>query len=225
MPLRPDPTSLADRLIAAADNALRTVFATPSAKRALPTTDFATANDRLSAKTRSALTDEQQRLSGALMRVNHVGEVCAQALYAAQTLACTDAAMRAELHVTAQEEADHLAWTQTRLDQLGASPSRLNPLWYAGSFALGLAAAFAGDRASRGFIVETEHQVEAHLSDHLARLPEQDQASRAILEAMREDEIRHAEHAAAGGASELPPAVQRLMRATSKVMTGTAFYI
>jgi ubiquinone biosynthesis monooxygenase Coq7 len=159
------------------------------------------------------------------MRVNHVGEVCAQALYQSQSLFSRDAALRDQLRHAAQEEVDHLAWTRERLDQLGSRPSYLGPLWWAGAFALGSLAGLAGDRRSLGFVVETERQVEAHLASHLDRLPEADAASRAIVAQMKEDEARHADEALAAGAQELPIPIKGLMRLAAKVMTVTAHRI
>ncbi len=159
------------------------------------------------------------------MRVNHVGEVCAQALYSAQALATRDPVLRAHYEAAAHEEMDHLAWTRARLDQLDARASLLNPLWYAGAFGLGLLAGRFGDPVSLGFVVETERQVEHHLDGHLQRLPAADTASRAVLEQMKADEARHAVQAQAAGAAELPRPVRRLMRAAAKVMTTTARYV
>jgi ubiquinone biosynthesis monooxygenase Coq7 len=159
------------------------------------------------------------------MRVNHVGEVCAQALYQAQALTARTPELREQMRQAAQEELDHLVWTQQRLTQLQDRPSLLNPLWYAGAFAIGLAAGRAGDAVSLGFVVETERQVEEHLASHLDKLPVEDTASRAIVEQMREDEARHGAHARAAGAATLPQPVQMLMRAAAKVMTTTAHRI
>jgi ubiquinone biosynthesis monooxygenase Coq7 len=159
------------------------------------------------------------------MRVNHVGEVCAQALYQAQALTARTAELREQMRHAAQEELDHLVWTQQRLTQLQGRPSLLNPLWYAGAFAIGLAAGRAGDAVSLGFVVETERQVEEHLAGHLDRLPVEDTASRAIVEQMREDEARHGMQARAAGAANLPAPVQLVMRAAAKVMTTTAHII
>ena len=204
-----------DAAINALDSALRTLFAPARASRPNPAgqTDS------------SELTPAEQREAAALMRVNHVGEVCAQALYTAQALGTRDPAMRRHLEQAAREETDHLAWTRQRLDELDGRPSLLNPLWYAGAFGLGLLAGRLGDRVSLGFVVETERQVEAHLDSHLDRLPAQDAASRAIVAAMKADERAHAEQAGAAGAVELPAVVKGMMRAAAKVMTTTAHHI
>lgn len=204
-----------DRFLGAADEALRTLFATPRATRPCPVVPAESTH----------LGVQERSHAAALMRVNHVGEVCAQALYTAQALATRNAALRAQLEQAAREETDHLAWTQSRLDELGARPSVLNPLWYAGAFAMGLVAGRIGDRVSLGFIVETERQVEAHLQGHLERLPAADHASRAIVAQMKDDEAAHANHALSAGAAELPPLVKLAMRAAAKVMTTTAHYI
>ena len=158
------------------------------------------------------------------MRVNHAGEVCAQALYSGQALFARDARVRSALVSAAAEERDHLAWCRERLEQLGSRPSSLDPFWYAGSFALGVISGAAGDRWSMGFLAETEAQVERHLENHLDRLPADDQRSRAVLEQMRADEQRHGAVGRSLGAVELPLAVKLAMRATSKVMTSTAYW-
>lgn len=168
------------------------------------------------------LTDTERRQAGALMRVNHVGEVCAQALYEGQALTTPGEELRAAFRHAAAEEADHLAWTRQRLEQLGARPSLLNPLWYVGSFAIGAMAGRAGGPRSLGFMAETERQVERHLENHLKRLPINDVQSRAIVQAMKDDEARHARQARELGAHELPWPMPRLMRLASKVMTFTA---
>lgn len=204
-----------DSLFTAADNALRTLFAQPQASERTPAHGI----------TEAALDPAQKRLAGALMRVNHVGEVCAQALYTAQAAVTRNPELRAHLQEAAREETDHLAWTQQRLDALGARPSLLNPLWFAGAFALGLVAAKVSDRASLGFVAETENQVAAHLDSHLQRLPEQDLASRAVVARMKNDEERHAAQARASGALELPASARAAMRAAAKVMTTTAHYV
>jgi ubiquinone biosynthesis monooxygenase Coq7 len=159
------------------------------------------------------------------MRVNHVGEVCAQALYQAQALTARSAQLRSQMEQAAREETDHLAWTQQRLEELGARPSLLNPLWYAGAFAIGLAAGRIGDALSLGFVVQTERQVEQHLAGHLERLPAADQRSRAIVEQMKLDERAHADAAEAAGAAQLPAPVVALMRVAAKVMTTAAHRI
>ncbi len=159
------------------------------------------------------------------MRVNHVGEVCAQALYSAQGLTTRDADLRRQFAHAAREETDHLAWTQHRLDELNAHTSLLNPLWYAGAFAIGLLAGRIGDATSLGFVVETERQVEAHLADHLKRLPESDLASRAIVIQMQADEAAHAASAESAGATPLPAPARWAMRLAARVMTSTAHYV
>ena len=159
------------------------------------------------------------------MRVNHVGEVCAQALYSAQAMVTRDEQLRSHLLAAAREETDHLAWSRERLDALGQRASLLNPLWFAGAFAIGLAAAKISDSVSLGFVVETETQVSAHLGSHLERLPEEDLASRAVVQRMKDDEERHAAEALAAGARPLSAPVQNLMRAAAKVMTTTAHYV
>ena len=201
-----------DALLGAADQALRTLWSTPHARRPMPTP--ATAPQTMS--------DAQRSEAAALMRVNHVGEVCAQALYTAQALATSNPALRAHYTAACIEETDHLAWTAQRLQDLGSRPSLLNPLWYAGAFGLGLIAGRLGDAVSLGFVVETETQVGAHLDSHLQALPSGDHASRAIVAQMRDDELRHANAAREAGAAALPPPVQALMRAAAKVMTTVA---
>ena len=206
-----------DDLMTSADLALRTLSGGSAAGRPMP----------LPAAPRAppVLTPEQQRLSGALMRVNHVGEVCAQALYAAQALTARNPALRARMQAAGREETDHLAWTERRLTELGAHRSLLNPLWYAGAFAIGLAAGRAGDRISLGFVVETERQVEQHLASHLQRLPEDDLASRAVVARMKDDEARHAAEASAAGAAEMPLPMRWLMRGAARLMTGLAHHV
>ena len=204
-----------DRFIGAADSALRTLFSKPRAARPCPVVPA----------DETRLDSAQLRSAAALMRVNHVGEVCAQALYTAQALATRDPALRGHFEKAAAEETDHLAWTAERLAELGDRPSLLNPLWYAGAFGLGLLAGRLGDRISLGFVVETERQVEAHLQSHLDRLPASDHASRAIVAQMKDDEAAHAAQALHAGAVELPAPAKALMRAAAKVMTTTAHYI
>ena len=204
---------LTDQWLGAADVALRAISGGSQAARPAPTA------------LGDALTPEERRLSGALLRVNHVGEVCAQALYQGQALAARTSALRQQLNAAAREEVDHLAWTAERLRELGDRPSLLNPLWYAGAFAIGLAAGRAGDRWSLGFVVETERQVEQHLASHLDRLPPGDAVSRAIVAQMQEDEVRHARQADETGARPLPWPVRGAMRAVAKLMTTTAHYV
>ena len=172
-----------------------------------------------------ALSDAEKRHSAALMRVNHAGEIAAQALYHGQALVARSTTTRDLLLKAAHEETDHLAWCETRLKELDSRPSLLNPLWYAGSFAIGAVAALLGDRTSLGFVVETERQVEGHLNEHLARLSPDDARSRAILQTMRTDEIAHGMSAKAAGGAELPSPVRALMRNTARLMTSTAYWI
>lgn len=204
-----------DRFLGAVDQALRTLFATPRSSRPCPVVPAEATH----------LGAHERQHAAALMRVNHVGEICAQALYTAQAMATKNDELRSQLERAAREETDHLAWTKARLDELGSRPSLLNPLWYAGAFGLGLVAGRFGDAVSLGFIVETERQVEAHLQGHLDRLPAADHASRAIVAQMKDDEAAHANHALAAGGVELPAPVKAAMRAAAKVMTTTAHYI
>lgn len=207
--------SRSDRLLASVDGALRTLWGQPQARRPQPVAEPPI----------PVLTEAERRLAGALMRVNHVGEVCAQALYQAQALATPTAALKTHFQAAAQEEEDHLAWTQQRIDELGTHTSWLNPVWYGGSFALGWLAGRTGDALSLGFVVETERQVEAHLDEHLSRLPVNDLPSRAIVAQMKLDEAHHAVQAEAAGARPVPQAVRWWMRATAKVMTTTAHWV
>lgn len=207
--------SLVDRWLCGAEVALRTLSGGSRADRQAPSADGAA--DELDA--------QQKRLSGALMRVNHVGEVCAQALYQAQAVATANPQLKAQMAQAAREEVDHLAWTEQRLAQLGDRPSLLNPLWYGGAFLIGLAAGRLGDRVSLGFVVETERQVEHHLDGHLDTLPEQDTRSRAIVAQMRDDEIRHGDNARQAGGIDLPAPIRQAMRAASRVMTTAAYRI
>ncbi len=204
-----------DKYLIAADTALRTLFAVPHAVHTSPAQTLG----------EGPLNPAQKKLAGSLMRVNHVGEVCAQALYTAQAAVTQDPVLRAHFVAAAREETDHLAWCRQRLDALGARESLLNPLWFAGAFALGLVAGKINDRMSLGFVVETETQVAAHLQSHLQRLPDEDLASRAVVAQMHADEVRHADEARASGAAELPAPVKALMRAAAKVMTTTAHHI
>ena len=204
-----------DDLIIAFDKGLRTVFAPARSVRATPGGELPDAD----------MDAAQRALAAALMRVNHTGEVCAQELYQGQALTARDSAARAALEAAAQEETEHLAWTEGRITELGGRKSLLNPLFYAGSFAIGAAAGALGDRWNLGFLAETERQVVRHLEGHLGRLPETDRKSRAIVEQMRDDEARHATSALQHGGAELPAPVKAAMQASSKVMTGTAFLL
>lgn len=203
-----------DRMLAETGAALNTIFAPARASRPCP----AHSED-------GNLTVTEERQSAGYMRVNHVGEVCAQALYQSQALTSRNPDTAEQMRQAAIEETDHLAWCETRLAELGASRSVLNPLWYAGSFALGAAAGLAGDKWNLGFVAETEKQVVAHLESHLARLPRNDLRSREIVSQMKEDESAHAELAVNAGAAPLPDAARWLMRRVSSVMTRTAYYI
>ncbi|WP_026354970.1 2-polyprenyl-3-methyl-6-methoxy-1,4-benzoquinone monooxygenase [Massilia niastensis] len=204
-----------DQLITGFDKALRVVGGVSTMSRP---------NPGLHA-TDCELSDEERRHSAGLMRVNHVGEVCAQALYDSQARFAQSHGMRAQFEQAGREEEDHLAWTAQRLSELGSQPSVLNPLWYAGAYVLGSVAARMGDRHSLGFVVETERQVEAHLVGHLDSLPPQDAKSRAIVEQMRVDEVAHGAKAQALGAADLPLPVRVAMKAMSKVMTTAAYHI
>jgi len=205
-----------DSAIAALDRALRAVFAPARASRPVP---------GVAAEAGAPLPEAERRESAALMRINHAGELAAQALYHGQAVLARTPATRALLTEAARAESDHLAWCETRLRELGARPSLLNPLWYAGSFAVGAAAALWGDRASLGFVAETERQVERHLDGHLGRLPPADVRSRAILEVMRAEEIAHGASATAAGGVRLPEPVRTLMHYSARVMTGTAYWV
>jgi len=204
-----------EKILQTADAALRTLFADHRSARPTPH----------SAPGVSELTAEERKLSAGFMRVNHVGEVCAQALYTAQAAMTRNAALRGQLEAAAREETDHLAWTRQRLDALGSRPSLLNPLWYAGAFALGLVAGRISDRVSLGFVAETEDQVSEHLGKHLKQLPANDLASRAVVAQMKFDEEEHANEARRAGGIELPGPVKALMRGAARVMTTTAHHI
>ena len=204
-----------DRLIVGFDRALRTLAGTTSSVRASPAEGI---DDE-------PLTAQERRHAGGLMRVNHTGEVCAQALYQAQAMVASDPEVRERFAATAREEEDHLAWTRARLTELETHASLANPLWYAGSFAIGVVAGLSGDHSNLGFVVETERQVEEHLSSHIDRLPAGDARSRAIVVAMRDDEIRHGMAATEAGARELPLPIRVMMRATARLMTVTAYRI
>ena len=204
-----------DSAICAFDRTLRTMSSVATASRPNPAVGVA----------EQGLTEQEKTHSAGLMRVNHVGEVCAQALYAAQSAFAKTPLTREQFQKAGEEEVDHLAWTADRLQELGSRTSLLNPLWYAGSFALGAVAARLGDTVSLGFVVETERQVEAHLDRHLDELPANDLRSRAIVMQMRDDEVAHAEAAAGLGAAELPLPVKKVMEAMAKVMTTAAYRI
>jgi 3-demethoxyubiquinol 3-hydroxylase len=204
-----------DRLINDVQNALETVAGSPRAARANPGKSEADV----------VLDDAERRHAAGLMRINHVGEVCAQALYVGQAAVARDPQTRAQLQAAAQEETDHLAWCSDRLRELDSRPSLLNPVWYAGSYAIGLLAGLRGDGWNLGFVVETERQVEAHLEEHLQTLPATDVRSRAILSVMKADEARHAEHAEASGARILPQPLPTLMAVASKLMKTVAYRV
>ena len=204
-----------DQLIVGFDRALRTLSGTATSGRPTPGAQAAEA----------PLTPEERRHAAALMRVNHAGEVCAQALYSAQALVARDPSIRTRFASAAREEEDHLAWTEARLEELGRRPSLLNPVWYAGAFAIGIAAGLRGDRTNLGFVVETERQVEEHLSAHMDRLPPADARSRAIVEQMRQDESRHGAMAYEAGGESLPLPVRGIMRLAADVMRTVAYRI
>ena len=204
-----------DDLIVAFDRALRTLTAGSASARPYPAENLDSAS----------LTDAEKAHAAALMRVNHAGEICAQALYSGQALTSSNAELRRRLDGAAREETEHLAWTERRLDELGSRSSLLNPVWYAGSFAMGAVAGMAGDRWNLGFLSETERQVEQHLSSHLDQLPADDARSRAVVAQMRTDEAGHAQMAEDQGAARLPLPVRAAMRLTAKVMTTTSYRI
>ncbi|AXE99656.1 2-polyprenyl-3-methyl-6-methoxy-1,4-benzoquinone monooxygenase [Paraburkholderia hospita] len=208
---------LLDELINEFDRGLRSMTGVSRMSRPLPVPPASTEAVEL--------TDEERAHAAGLMRVNHVGEVCAQALYQAQKLATRSPALKQAFEHAAREEEDHLAWTYKRLEALNSRPSLLNPLWYAGALAIGLAAGRLGDRVSLGFMAETERQVELHLDGHLTTLPEGDHESRAIVEQMRIDEAAHGKAATDAGGVELPFPARALMRAASKIMTRTAYHV
>jgi ubiquinone biosynthesis monooxygenase Coq7 len=204
-----------DDLVVGFDRALRMMAGVQTTSRAMPGANIEEA----------PLTPAERRHAAGLMRVNHTGEVCAQALYAAQAVLAREPRVKREFAAAAREEEEHLAWTQQRLTELGDRPSLLNPLWYAGSFAIGLAAGLKGDRSNLGFVVETERQVEEHLTTHMQRLPAGDAKSRAIVEKMRDDEARHGASARAAGAEELPLPLKGIMRMAADVMRLIAYRI
>jgi ubiquinone biosynthesis monooxygenase Coq7 len=202
-----------DRLLTGCERALEAIAGSPPANRRSPAVDIL----------ESGMDDGDRRHAAGLMRINHTGEVCAQALYLGQAALARDIDNRQHLLHAAAEETDHLAWCAERLQQLDSRPSLLNPLWYAGSYAIGAAAALAGDPVSLGFVVETERQVEAHLAEHLEKLPPQDERSRAVLTQMQSDEIRHAQAAKTRGGIELPFPLPQLMHASSMLMKTVAY--
>jgi ubiquinone biosynthesis monooxygenase Coq7 len=204
-----------DQAIIEFDKALRTTFASAPTTRLRPGATIAEAD----------LSPTERRHAAALMRINHVGEVCAQALYQGQALTSNDPATRQALVQAAWEETEHLNWTEKRIEELGGRKSLLNPFWYLGSLAMGVIAGKCGDKWNLGFLAETERQVGAHLEDHLRRLPAQDARSRAVLEQMAIDEAEHAATAIDLGAAELPAPIKQAMRLNSKVMTSTAYYV
>ncbi len=204
-----------DRLIASFDRALRTLCAPAMSIRPVPGDDLPEAE----------LNEREKRHAAALMRVNHTGEICAQALYQGQALTARNDNTRKVLERAADEEVEHLAWTAQRVDQLGGRLSLLNPLFYAGAFAMGALSGLRGDKWNLGFLAETERQVEGHLGSHLDRLPAEDEKSRAIVAGMKEDEARHALSAMEHGGTELPETVKQAMRLASKVMTGSTYWV
>ena len=207
---------LTDQLIIELDKALKTLSGVVAVRRPVPEPEVLSANE---------LTEQEKKHAASLMRVNHVGEICAQALYQAQRVTSSSAKTKEQLAKAAIEEEDHLHWCAQRIEELGSRPSLLNPLWYSGSFAIGLIAGLAGDAWNLGFVVETEKQVEQHLDSHLTSLPEDDFASRAIVKQMRIEEIEHGNMAKDAGAKELPELVKKVMASTSKVMTKVAYHV
>lgn len=207
--------SLLDPLILQLDKALRTVFVPAPTSRAMPGESLP----------ETEMADGQRRQAAALMRVNHVGEVCAQALYAGQAFTARDPVVQQALEGAAWEETEHLNWTERRIEELGGRKSLLNPLWYVGSWTVGALAGRLGDPVSLGFLAETERQVETHLENHLGRIPDADQRSRAVIDQMKTDEIRHADMAVRLGAEELPQSAKLVMRLAAKIMTSTAYRI
>lgn len=205
---------LVDKLINTFDTGLRAIFTEAKPSRQRPDQGI----------TESELSDAERNKVVALMRINHVGEVCAQALYSGQAFTSKNPHIVASLEHAAIEETDHLAWCETRIEELGGRKSLLNPIWYTSSFTIGALAGAIGDQWNLGFLAETEKQVGEHLSGHLKKLPEQDKKTRAIIEQMHEDETSHAQEAQRLGAAALPPPVKLAMKCASKVMTSTAYY-
>lgn len=204
-----------DNVLICLNDALETLFAGKTAERRYPGKNVP----------EGELSNSQQRHSARLMRINHVGEVCAQALYQSQAITARDPATREQMRQSADEEKEHLAWCEKRIHELGGRKSLLNPLWYAGSFAVGTAAGIAGDKWNLGFVAETENQVVNHLEDHLGKLPENDFRSRKVLDQMKQDESQHAEQAREAGAAELPNPVKQWMKRASRIMTRTAYWV
>jgi ubiquinone biosynthesis monooxygenase Coq7 len=203
-----------EQLLASVGEALRSLSGAASGTRPAPGGNL-----------EGPVSESDRRLSSGLMRVNHTGEICAQALYSGQALAARETRVRDAMRLAASEERDHLAWCRQRLAELGSRPSVLDPFWYAGSFAFGVASGLAGDRWSLGFLAETEAQVESHLEGHLERLPADDRRSREIVAKMREDESRHGAMGRSMGGTELPFPVRLAMRVASKVMTRSAYWV
>ncbi len=204
-----------DKLIIGFDSALRTLLVPAQTIRKTPGSD----------NSENELTNTEKELSTALMRVNHVGEVCAQALYQGQSLTARNEEVQKTLMKAAREETEHLAWTEQRINELGGRKSFLNPLWYGGSFAIGFVAGLLGDKWNLGFLAETERQVEEHLSSHLQKLPANDEKSRAIVMQMKIDEASHATMALSHGGAELPVPIKAAMKFSSKIMTQTAYWV
>lgn len=207
--------SVLDSILNEFNHALRMIFGLNAPQRQSPAIGIE----------EGPLSGQEQQRSAKLMRVNHSGEIAAQALYRGQAICSKNPEQQQKLRKAANEEIDHLSWCERRLNELNGQPSRLTPLWYTGSFVIGALAGIAGDRWSLGFVEETEHQVSDHLENHIRQLPEQDHKSRAIIRQMREDEITHAQWAAEAGARELPGIVKNLMQKTARIMTGISFHI
>ena len=204
-----------DNVLSSFNRVLDTLFTAPRASRPFP------------AKTvdNPDLSESDRARAGRYMRVNHVGEICAQALYHSQAVTASSDKTRMQMEEAAREEVDHLAWCEQRLNELGSRKSYLNPVWYAGAFSIGALAGLAGDRWNLGFVAETERQVVEHLEDHLGKLPSRDFRSREVVSAMKADEARHAEHAVSAGAAEFPQSMKSVMKGVSRVMTSTAHWI